>query len=139
MLSFEKDNRQNWSLRAEVFITDSATRLEYRMQMSNMLDTGLEVISSGANVPFADEEIFYGPIAELADSKCAVIPDFISNCGMARVFGYLMQEDAIVEDEAIFEDVSTTIHNALRDVYAIDNQPNLITFKAYTNALKLLI
>jgi len=50
-----------------------------------------------------------------------------------------MQEDAIVEDEAIFEDVSTTIHNALRDVYAIDNQPNLITFKAYTNALKLLI
>jgi hypothetical protein len=58
---------------------------------------------------------------------------------MARVFGYLMQEDAIVEDEAIFEDVSTTIHNALRDVYAIENRTNLITFKAYTNALKLLI
>ena len=69
----------------------------------------------------------------------SVIPDFISNCGMARVFGYLMQEDAHVEDEAIFEDVSSTIHNALSDVYAIDNQPNLITFKAYTNALKLLI
>ena len=54
-------------------------------------------------------------------------------------FGYLMQEHAVVEDEAIFEDVSNTIHNALRDVYAIDNQPNLITFKAYNNALKLLI
>jgi hypothetical protein len=50
-----------------------------------------------------------------------------------------MQEDAVVQDEAIFEDVSNTIHNALRDVYAIDNQPNLITFKAYNNALKLLI
>ena len=24
---------------------------------------------SGANVPFADEEIFYGPIAELADQN----------------------------------------------------------------------
>ena len=58
---------------------------------------------------------------------------------MARVFGYLMQEDAVVEDEAIFEDVSNTIFNALRDVHTIDNQPNLITFKAYTNALKLLI
>jgi glutamate dehydrogenase/leucine dehydrogenase len=109
------------------------------MQLAQMLDNGLEVISSGANVPFADQEIFYGPIAELADSKCAVIPDFISNCGMARVFGYLMQEDAVVEDEAIFEDVSNTIFNALRDVHTIDNQPNLITFKAYTNALKLLL
>ena len=139
MLSFEEANRQIWSMGAEVFIPAAASRLVNRMQLAQMLDNGLEVISSGANVPFADEEIFYGPIAELADSKCAVIPDFISNCGMARVFGYLMQEDAIVEDEAIFEDVSTTIHNALRDVYAIDNQPNLITFKAYTNALKLLI
>ena len=46
---------------------------------------------------------------------------------------------AEMTDEAIFEDVSNTIHNALRDVYAIDNQPNLITFKAYNNALKLLI
>ena len=50
-----------------------------------------------------------------------------------------MEEDAVVQDEAIFEDVSNTIHNALRDVYAIYNQPNLITFKAYNNALKLLI
>ena len=58
---------------------------------------------------------------------------------MARVFGYLMQEDAVVEDEAIFEDVSNTICNALRDIRAIDNQPNLVTFKAYNNALKLLI
>jgi len=99
----------------------------------------LEVISSGANVPFADEEIFYGPIAELADKKCAVIPDFISNCGMARVFGYLMQEGANVNDEAIFADVSETINSALLNVKAIDNQKTGITFKAYSNALKLLI
>jgi len=99
----------------------------------------LEVISSGANVPFADQEIFYGPIAELADQKCAVIPDFISNCGMDRVFGYLMEEEAIVKDESIFEDVSSTIYSALVNVKSIDNQKTGITFKAYTNALKLLI
>ena len=139
MMSFEEINKQIWSMGAEVFIPAAASRLVNRMQLAQMLDNGLEVISSGANVPFADEEIFYGPIAELADLKCAVIPDFISNCGMARVFGYLMQEDAVVEDEAIFEDVSNTIYNALRDIRAIDNQPNLVTFKAYNNALKLLI
>ncbi|MGB1184334.1 MAG: amino acid dehydrogenase, partial [Schleiferiaceae bacterium] len=100
---------------------------------------GLEVISSGANVPFADQEIFYGPIAELADQKCAVIPDFISNCGMARVFGYLMEDGAEVNDLAIFTNVSHIINNALMDVYNVSNAPNHITFNAYINALKLLI
>jgi len=139
MMSFEEVNKQIWSMGAEVFIPAAASRLVNRMQLAQMLDNGLEVISSGANVPFADEEIFYGPIAELADRKCAVIPDFISNCGMARVFGYLMQEGAVVNDEAIFTDVSNTINSALLNVKAIDNQKTGITFKAYSNALKLLI
>ncbi|MGB2445173.1 MAG: Glu/Leu/Phe/Val dehydrogenase dimerization domain-containing protein [Schleiferiaceae bacterium] len=139
MMSFEEVNRQIWSMGAEVFIPAAASRLVNRMQLAQMLDNGLEVISSGANVPFADEEIFYGPIAELADQKCAVIPDFISNCGMARVFGYLMQEGAVVNDEAIFTDVSETINSALLNIKAIDNQKTGITFKAYSNALKLLI
>lgn len=139
MMSFEEANKQIWSMGAEVFIPAAASRLVNRMQLAQMLDNGLEVISSGANVPFADEEIFYGPIAELADQKCAVIPDFISNCGMARVFGYLMQEGANVNDEAIFTDVSETINSALLNVKAIDNQKTGITFKAYSNALKLLI
>jgi len=139
MMSFEEVNKQIWSMGAEVFIPAAASRLVNRMQLAQLLDNGLEVISSGANVPFADEEIFYGPIAELADQKCAVIPDFISNCGMARVFGYLMQEGANVNDEAIFADVSETINSALLNVKAIDNQKTGITFKAYNNALKLLI
>ena len=139
MMSFEEINEEIWSMGAEVFIPAAASRLVDRMQLAQMLDNGLEVISSGANVPFADEEIFYGPIAELADLKCAVIPDFISNCGMARVFGYLMQEDAVVNDEAIFDDVSETINTALLNIKAIDNQKTGITFKAYSNALKLLI
>ena len=139
MMSFKEINEEIWSMGAEVFIPAAASRLVDRMQLAQMLDNGLEVISSGANVPFADEEIFYGPIAELADLKCAVIPDFISNCGMARVFGYLMQEDAVVNDEAIFDDVSVTINTALLNIKAIDNQKTGITFKAYSNALKLLI
>ena len=57
--------------------------------------------------PFADDEIFYGPIAEYADAHMTVIPDFIANCGMARVFAYLMSdEDVDMSDAAIFEDTS---------------------------------
>ena len=55
---------------------------------------------------FADREIFYGPITEYADERMAVIPDFIANCGMARVFAYLMgDEDVDMSDAAIFADI----------------------------------
>ena len=137
--AFEQVNQEIWSLGAEVFIPAAASRLVTRMQLAQLLDNGLEIISSGANVPFADEEIFYGPIAEHADEKCAVIPDFISNCGMARVFGYLMEENAELTDTAIFHDVSQTILEALKDIEAVKNERVNITSKAYTNALKLLI
>ena len=139
LLPFEQVNQEIWSLGAEVFIPAAASRLVTRMQLAQLLDNGLEIISSGANVPFADEEIFYGPIAEHADNKCAVIPDFISNCGMARVFGYLMEEDAELTDSAIFHDVSQTILEALKDIKAVEKEGVNITSKAYTNALKLLI
>jgi hypothetical protein len=52
-------------------------------QVDNMIAGGLEVISCGANVPFADPEIFFGAIADYTDNNISVIPDFISNCGMA--------------------------------------------------------
>jgi len=139
MLSFEDTDKAIWSMGAEVFIPAAASRLVNSSQLDQMLDHGLEVISSGANVPFADKEIFYGPIAELADQKCAVIPDFISNCGMARVFGYLMEDHAKVEDVSIFDDVSENIRKALSDVYSSSNKKTHITFHAYSNALKLLI
>ena len=139
MMSFENINHDIWSMGAEVFIPAAASRLVTRMQLAQLLDNGLEIISSGANVPFADSEIFYGPIAELADEKCAVIPDFISNCGMARVFGYLMQEDAELNDEAIFSDVSNIILEALQEIENVKTEHTNITSKAYSNALKLLI
>ena len=44
-----------------------------------------------------------------------VIPDFISNCGMARVFCYLMQQDHVdMSDQAIFKDTSNIIKGAIQ-------------------------
>ena len=117
MLSFDEIDGNIWGMGAEIFIPAAASRLINRIQLHTMLTHGLEVISAGANVPFADDEIFYGPIAEEADQKCAVIPDFISNCGMARTFGYLMSDEAQLNDKAIFDDSSKIIHDALEAVY----------------------
>ena len=117
MLSYDKVNDQIWDLDAEIFIPGAASRLVTKEHIEKMIETGLEVMSCGANVPFADHDIFYGPTAEFADNNLAIIPDFIANSGMARVFAYLMQDDVEMTDEAIFSDVSKTIKNALQDLF----------------------
>jgi glutamate dehydrogenase/leucine dehydrogenase len=122
-----------------VFIPAAASRLVSQDQLDRMLSNGLEVISAGANVPFADQEIFYGSISEHADQNCAVIPDFISNCGMARVFGYLMATQDELSDTRIFEDVSETIKSALENTHSRRTETTLLTSTAYDIALDQLI
>lgn len=114
MLSFEEVNAKIWDMKAEVFIPCAASRLITEDQLDRMIANGMEVISAGANVPFADPEIFFGKIADKADNSLTVIPDFISNCGMARVFAYLMSNDlGELTDEGIFSDTSATIRAAI--------------------------
>ena len=117
MVPFDEINNTIWDLDADIFIPGAGLRLITKEQIDRMSKAGLEVISCGANVPFADSEIFMGPTTEYADSKTSVIPDFIANCGMARVFAYLMTSGADLTDEAIFNEVSETIKTALNKVY----------------------
>ena len=86
MLSFEEVNEKIWDIQSEIFIPGAASRLVTKDQVERMAKQGMEVVSCGANVPFADPEIFMGETAQLADSLMAIVPDFIANCGMARVF-----------------------------------------------------
>jgi glutamate dehydrogenase/leucine dehydrogenase len=113
LISFDEINSKVWDLNAEIFIPAAASRLVTKEQVERMKKAGMEVIACGANVPFADPEIFFGPTGEFADENLSVIPDFISNCGMARVFAYLMNSGVSMTDEAIFTDTSNTIKNAL--------------------------
>jgi len=128
-----------WSLPAEIFIPGAASRLVKKEHLTKMIDTGLEVISCGANVPFADHDMFYGPTAEYADTNLSVIPDFIANCGMARVFAYLMQEDIQLTDEAIFNDVSQTVKDALERTHKINSSTTGIAKTALNASLEKLL
>ena len=140
MLSFDEVNAKIWDINAEVFIPCAASRLITKDQVDRMIKAGIEVIAAGANVPFADPEIFFGPIAEYADENISIIPDFISNCGMARVFAYLMSNDVgVLDDEAIFHDTSETIKNALKDSYVQNNGKYQIAKTAFEIALNQLI
>lgn len=141
MISFEEMNQRIWSIPAEIFIPAAASRLVTKDQVTEMIDAGLEVISPGANVPFADPEIFFGSIMEFTDQKVSLIPDFISNCGIARVFAYLMDSriDLPIKDESIFDDTSTVIMNALKKSHSLHPYKTDICKTAFEIALQELI
>tara|TARA_B110000090_G_scaffold182831_1_gene209178 strand:- start:109 stop:1158 length:1050 start_codon:yes stop_codon:yes gene_type:complete len=141
MISFDEINNQIWSLPAEIFVPAAASRLVSQDQVQKMIDTGLEVISPGANVPFADKEIFFGPIMEHTDKHISLLPDFISNCGIARVFAYFMESriELPMQDKAIFDDTSNIIKKALQRTFNKSASKTKICSTAFEIALKELI
>ncbi len=140
LLSFEEVNEKIWDTPADIFLPCAASRLVTEDQVNRLIKAGLQVISCGANVPFADAQIFYGPIAEKADKSISLLPDFIANCGMARVFAYLMSNgDVDMTDNGIFSDTSNIIREALHQIHQKNKEKTLITQTAFEIALKKLI
>ena len=139
LIPFNEINESIWNLQTEIFAPCAASRLITIHQIDEMIDSGLEVITCGANVPFADKEIFFGPIMEHTDYRVSLIPDFISNCGMARVFAYFMERRVQMTDEAIFNDTSNRIKEAIQKVYNKNKSKTGISATAFEIALNQLI
>lgn len=139
MESFQAVNDKIWDIPAEIFLPCAASRLVQQDQIDRMIKAGMEVVACGANVPFADPEIFFGPIMEYADAQLSIIPDFISNCGMARVFAYCMEKDVEMSDEAIFSDTSNIIKKALVDIFERNNSGKNMAATGFEIALSQLV
>ena len=139
LIPFKEINEKIWQLDAEIFAPCAASRLINKDQITSLIERKLEVISSGANVPFADEEIFFGPIMEYTDEKVSLIPDFIANCGMARVFAYFMERRVQMTDESIFNDTSMTIKNAIQNTFNNNSSKTDVSKTAFEIALKQLV
>ncbi len=108
-------------------------------QIRKIIDTVLEVVSCGINVPFADEEIFFGPIMEYTDGRVSLIPDFVSNCGMARVFTYFMEKRVGMDDDLIFNDTSNTIRKAILNIFSQNASKINLSKTGFEIALKQLL
>ena len=139
MISYEEANDRIWKLGADIFIPGAASKLVSREQVEDLLDGGLEVMACGANVPFVDDGIFFGPTAEYVDQRISLIPDFIANCGMARVFAYFMEPDTEMTDDAVFNDVSSTIRKGIEEVYLEHPSPTGLSAEALRIALNKLM
>lgn len=137
-LNFDVTNDTIWDVPCDIFIPGAASKIVSLEQMQRLITKGLKVISCGANVPFTDDKIFFGETAKTLDQEISVIPDFVANCGMARVFAYLMQPDVEMTDHAIFEDSSQTIRQFLLNLHS-ENQSYLnISSRALLYNLSLL-
>lgn len=118
-LSYNEVMEKVWSVGAQIFIPAAGSRMVEKSHMDTLIKNGLEVVSCGANVPFNDKETFIGPILSEVDTKIAIIPDFIANCGMARVFAFLMETEDEITDSILFDDTSNTIKSALFKTYKL--------------------
>ena len=139
MLSFEEVNSKIWDLPAEIFIPGAASRLVTQEQCERLVKAGIEVVSCGANVPFADKEIFMGPISRYLDNSTSVIPDFVANCGMARVFAYLMKQGSEVNDTAIFKDTSDIIRQSVMRLHQFNPKRTGLSAKGLELSLTDLV
>src|SRR5688572_2503468 len=139
MISYEELNKKIWDQEFEIFIPAAASRLITKDQVDRMIASKLEVFSCGANVPFADPEIFFGPTGLYADQQFSVIPDFIANCGMARVFAHFMESEVKMDDASIFADISQTIRSALVKTHAVNQKKTGIAQASFEIALKQLV
>jgi glutamate dehydrogenase/leucine dehydrogenase len=130
MIPFAEINEKIWDVPCDIFVPGASSKLVSRNQIDRLLSNGCSLISCGANVPFVDDKVFFGETADFTDNQISVIPDFIANCGMARVFAYLMNPDIDLTDAAIFNDVSNIISDFLQKMKDENTDNKQITKRA---------
>jgi glutamate dehydrogenase/leucine dehydrogenase len=138
LIPFAEVNEKIWHIHCDVFVPGAASKIVTNEQAVSLIENGCELISCGANVPFFDDGIFFGKTALEIDQKIALIPDFVANCGMARVFAYLMEKDIDLTDQSIFFDVSSTISTFLERLHIENPATCRISSTALIKSLKIL-
>ncbi len=140
LLRNDEMEKRFWELKSDIFIPGASSKLVSYENIDSLIKHGLKVVACGANAPFVEQDVFFGKTTRYVDEQISLIPDFIANCGMARVFAYLMKATKVeISDEAIFNDISDTIFNALKEVRELSTEQTNITRNALDIALKKLI
>lgn len=101
---------------ADVFVCAAISESLTAERLDHLEATGIRVIACGANQPFRESKIGSTRIAQSADRRFTVLPDILSNCGMARTFSYLMESDARPQAGPVFAEVERTIADTLDEV-----------------------
>jgi glutamate dehydrogenase/leucine dehydrogenase len=136
-----------WEMQADVFVPAASSHTINDVIVDALMYSGVRVICCGSNNPFfVDWSREYSGMEELiehaletqkfADQTFSIIPDFIANSGMARVFAYLMNDEATIEDQAIFKDVDSIIGGAVRELVANQSEHTGLLARAYSQFIR---
>jgi len=113
---------------ADIFITAAISHTITAERIEMLTDAGVKVIACGSNNAFAvpprdgsgnsapqgEQTAHMLHLQRIADSRFAIIPDFIANCGMARTFAHLMVPGNKATAEAVLDDIEATMNTAVK-------------------------
>lgn len=128
------------NLPADIYIPAAASHTTTATRLRIMQKAGIKVVSCGANNPFAydkdkervadwvDDQL---ALMREADKHFAILPDFIANCGMARVFHYLMRAGGKPEADAILSDASALIESRVAELLKGYGKPTGLLERAF--------
>lgn len=98
---------------ADVFVAAALSESVHPDTLDWLGAAGVQVIAAGSNQPFREVKIGSTRVAQNADGRFTVLPDILANCGMARVFSYLMEPGAEPAAGPAFAAVQRTIEATL--------------------------
>jgi glutamate dehydrogenase (NAD(P)+) len=101
---------------ADVLVCAAVSGSLTEERLDRLAHVGVKVIASGANHPFREVRLGSTRVAQRADRHFAILADIVANCGMARTFSYLMEDDARPDAPSIFAAVDRTIGDTLDEV-----------------------
>ncbi|OIO20468.1 MAG: hypothetical protein AUJ23_00270 [Candidatus Magasanikbacteria bacterium CG1_02_32_51] len=106
-------NSDDYFLDYDIFIPAATSHTLDDVCWQKLKQSGVKVVACGANNVFSDETI-----NDLVDQQISVIPDFVANCGMARVFSYLMKPGAEVTEEKVLLDVQNCVQQTVNNIFS---------------------
>jgi glutamate dehydrogenase/leucine dehydrogenase len=135
-LTHSEFNNKLGDLNINIFIPAAGSNIVSKGLIDELIDGGLELICSGANHPFVENEHCYGTCSQYVDSRLTLLPDFLANMGMARTFYKLMtlEDNSLLNCETIFDDIRSIIQRTVSNAYEL-NKGTLMTASLYNLAL----
>lgn len=125
----EQDVDKFWDTKADIFVPAARSHLTTRETLKRLHQAEVKLIACGANNPFERGL----ETQRQADNDFSVIPDFIANCGTARLFAYLMETNRTTLNYSLMcEDVARTVSAAIDKLLAGHEADTGLLNRAYS-------
>ena len=98
---------------ADLFVTAAASGTLTAEALDLMEDQGVRAIVCGSNLPFAAVSPEDTALQADADTRFAIVADFIANLGAAHAFAFQMERDEPASVGEFFESVRETVDGAV--------------------------